>query len=223
MIFKKAFLLFLLLIPNYLYAQANEIPLFEGVTKTTEQKAADQQFIIEATKAANGDINIATKHMIAKGWDAIQKNDLSTATKRFNQAYLLNPNDYNLYWGLGIVSNIKGDFENSEKLFAKGAALDRKDIRFLSDYGFALQQGAIFFAHKNKVDPRPKLKEAQKLFEEAIKRDPKQALPHARLAVIYYYLGDCTATKAEVAKAESLGGEGLDPRFIKDMKTNCTK
>jgi tetratricopeptide (TPR) repeat protein len=199
---------------------ANEIPLYDGVKKSATQIEADQKFIDTAIKVA-GNRKSAVDQMVAAGWDAINKNDTALAIRRFNQGFLLEPKDYRIYWGLGIASSIKNDYERSQALFVKGYTLNQQDERFLSDYGFSIQQQALFLAQTKKIDPRAKFLEAKKIYQKAIELKPGQALPHARLAVILFYQGDCVSCLKEVAIAKTAGGEGLDPRFLKDLKNTC--
>ncbi len=140
---------------------ANEIPLYEGVKRSATQISADQNFINTAIKVA-GNSKSAVDQMVAAGWDAINKNDAALAIRRFNQGFLLEPKDYRIYWGLGIASGIKNDFERSRELFVKGYALNQQDERFLSDYGFSIQQQALFLAQTKRIDPRVKFLEAKK-------------------------------------------------------------
>ena len=215
-------IMFLAVFPRVVSAEtvANEIPLFAGVIKNQAQMAADNRFIDEATRAA-GSRAEALKQSVAAGWKAIEKGDLSLAIRRFNQGYLLSPSDYRVYWGLGTIMGMKGDVDRSVELFHKGVGHNRTDQRFLADYAFSLQQSAIAHAQREQIDPRPKLMQAKQILDEAIKINRQTSLPHARLAVIYFYQGDCAASHAEVALAEKYGGEGLDPRFITDLGRRC--
>ncbi len=199
---------------------SNEVPLYEGVKKPPALIEADKTFIEEAEKSPGGKI-AAANQLINQGWQALDSRDLATAIKRFNQAYLLTPDDYRLYWGLGTATAVKGDYPRAERLFAAGLGFSRKDFRFLSDAGFCLQQSAFRAAAKSNVDPRPKLAEAKKLYQEALAAAPQASLPHARIAVLLFFEQDCAAALNEAAASKKLGGEGLDSRFVTDLEKTC--
>lgn len=76
---------------------AAETPLWEGVTKTAEMMAADKAFVEAASKQANGDLAAASQASVDKGWDAFGKGDGDGAIRHFNQAWLLDPDNGNVY------------------------------------------------------------------------------------------------------------------------------
>src|SRR4051812_13341381 len=76
----------------------NEIPMYGGARKTPEQEKADKDFTDSVTK--NGTTKEqASKLLTDRGWEAFYNNDLSTAIKRFNQAWLLTPKETRVLWG----------------------------------------------------------------------------------------------------------------------------
>lgn len=205
---------------SYAETPANEVPLYEGIPKTPSQREADSRFIAEAEKAAGGKV-LAAKQLIASGWQAIDAHDTAKAIRRFNQAFLLTPSDYQIYWGLGMATAIRGDFPRAERLFSLGLEYNRRDVRFLSDAGFCLQQAAFHAASDKNIDPRAKLAQAKKLYQEALAQDPQTSLPHARLAVLAFFDKNCAEARRETERAKQLGGEGLDRRFVADLEVAC--
>lgn len=197
----------------------NEQPLFGDTKKTAEQILIDERFVTEAIKAT-GSREKAFEQILRAGWKAVETGDLALATRRFNQGHLLLPHDYRVYWGLGTVQGMANHIEQSEKLFKQGAESNPKDARFFADYGFSIQQSAIAAGNKG-GDMDARFREAERVFLRAVAIDPNAALPHARLAVIYFYLQQCREASAEVASAKKFGGEGLDPRFLEDLKRHC--
>ena len=193
----------------------NLIPLFGSAPKTAQELSLDQKFVEDAVAAA-GTKEKAAAHMIMRGQEALQKNDPETAIKRFNQAYLLDPKDYKVYWGLGAARGEQRKFAEAIKLIEKAESINDKDARLLSDHGFALVSEVV----SSKPDQELAIKnftEAEQLYRKAIKLSPKESLPYSRLAVLMYYKGDFNEAHSLVDQCRIRGGEGLDPNFIRDL------
>jgi hypothetical protein len=70
----------------------NEAAFYNFAEKTASQKANDDHLIAEVLKLTP-DRSAAAAHAIVRGWEAlISQRDYATAAKRFNQAFLLDPN-----------------------------------------------------------------------------------------------------------------------------------
>ena len=80
----------------------NLLPMYGRVQKCDEQLQDDDQFIIECDKHFANRAQ-ATRFHIDKGWSYFYQNDLDMAMKRFNQAWLLDSTDADVYWGFGNV------------------------------------------------------------------------------------------------------------------------
>lgn len=101
----------------------NLLPLYGSVEKCLEQQEADKRFF------ASCDItypsrNEAAKAHVEMGWKYVEQNDRDTATKRFNQAWLLDSLNADSYWGLGIIQGSKQLYDEAEKLFEKSLSLN---------------------------------------------------------------------------------------------------
>ena len=199
--------------------QANDIPLFDGVKKTPPQLAADARFVKEVTAAA-GSKGKAADAMIDKGWKAVQSGDFRTAVHRFNQAYLLNPSDHRLYWGLGVTVSAAGDLDRAIALFKRGEPFAGKDSRFYCDYGYAVQNSAVR-AMQSGTDPAKDLSRSEALYTKCRDLAPNTALPYSYLAVSAFFRGSCPDAKRLIGESQKRGGEGLDPRLLKDVSQHC--
>ncbi|MBC7692480.1 MAG: hypothetical protein H7222_12015 [Methylotenera sp.] len=67
----------------------NGKPLF-GYDETHTINSCDQGFLDQVMKIARGDRKVALQGVLDLGWKAMSQNDLETAVKRFNQAWLVN-------------------------------------------------------------------------------------------------------------------------------------
>lgn len=213
-------IIFAILLTVNLFSQnINEIPLFGKEKKTLLQTNLDKKFIEDSLRTAGGDKVKAAKYLINKGWQSISANESKEAIKRFNQAYLIDPSDYQVYWGLGVASTIDQKFEASEELFLQSISMNSKDSRLQADYIFSIINHAIYFSKaKEFTEFQTKIKKALDQSNAALKNDPTSALLLSRRAMIHFYMGDLKVASEDIAASEKHGGEGLDPRFVKDVQ-----
>jgi hypothetical protein len=87
----------------------NKLPMYGNVKECKEQIEADKKFIASSEKLSRR--KAAAEHMIMRGWQYLRSNHLDTSMMRFNQAWLLDSLNSEIYWGfgdnLGMQGNIK--------------------------------------------------------------------------------------------------------------------
>jgi Flp pilus assembly protein TadD len=193
----------LFLSANLFAENMNELPMYGGQKKTPAQELADQEFIKVATKDGMTR-EVAAAYMADRGWEAVYKNDISSAMKKFNQAWLLNPNNAKAFWGFGVVAGRKGDLPESKKYLEKASQLDPKNSNIMSDLAFSLAQ-------------LEETKRAEELFAAATKLDPKNENAFFLWAVLKFHSNDYKGAWEKVKEAKKLGGKTIDPNFIKDL------
>jgi tetratricopeptide (TPR) repeat protein len=97
----------------------NFIPLFGGFTKTESQEIDDQMFISDCDKQFKSRSE-ASAFFSKMGWDYLAEGDKNTAIHRFNLSWLLNNENVETYWGLGVIEFQSANFSNAIKLMNKG-------------------------------------------------------------------------------------------------------
>ncbi|MFC0243507.1 hypothetical protein [Rhodopseudomonas telluris] len=169
---------------------ANQQPFYGFVAKTPEQRAADDKFV-NALVAATGSRQKAFEEASLRGWRAIGKNSATEAALRFNQAWLLAPEQSAVYHGLAIVTMMRfGDIDYAEELFKIARKQPDPLKPLLADYGRALLLGK-----------RPE--QARTILEEAVTATPDLADAWSNLGFARAETGDkpgaCAAAE-EAAK-----------------------
>jgi Tfp pilus assembly protein PilF len=154
-------------------APVNEQPFFGFADKTAAQREADDKFVralLEATGSREKALDETTK----RGWRALGAGKYSEAVLRFNQAYLVAPEQSRVYHGLAAIAQIRfNDLDFAEELF-RIAGKQPNPLKVLNaDYGRLLL-----------IAKRPK--DAQPVLEQAVKDTPDFGdawtnLAHARL------------------------------------------
>lgn len=199
----------------------NEMPFYESCDKTEEMKVLDAKFI-EESKSVKGGIKASSEKLLNMGWNEIANNKPLTAIKRFNQLYLLEGRTPRTVWGMAVVESQLNNYSKAKSFFEEAINLDPKNFRLLCDSGFSRVQENLFLFQGEPTEEKRKIVQdnfvlAEKLYHQAIKVNTKSALPHTRLAELAYYQNNKEQAIKEAKLSQALGGEGLDPRFLKEI------
>jgi len=148
----------------------NEAPFYNFVEKSDAQKASDQKFVAAVLERVP-DRGRAAGMTIETGMRAfLAQNDVATAAKRFNQAYLLDPQQSGIYHGFALVVATRfNDFAYADELFRLAARMKSPALPLRADHGRMLL-----------IAGRPA--EAKPLLEQAVKDAPDWAVPRMNLA-----------------------------------------
>jgi Tfp pilus assembly protein PilF len=169
-------------------APVNEQPFFGFAVKDSAQQAADANFVNAIIPAA-GTREKAFEETTKRGWRAINAGRMGEAAQRFNQAFLILPEQSAVYHGFAVVAQARfNDLDAAEELFR--IALERPNpVKALkADYGRFLL-----------VAKRPR--DAQSVLEQAVKDAPDFGDAWTNLAWARFQNGDLVAACAAAAEA----------------------
>lgn len=144
------------------------LPLFGSKQKLQEQIDKSLSFIQDCERSFPSKQE-ASKFFVERGWEYLYEGLLDTATYRFNLAYLLNPDNIDVYWGLGSISYQRGNFEQSTALLRRGLLIAPENSILMVD--IATVQIACFKLKKECGD----LDEAVEMLEKAVQIDSSNA------------------------------------------------
>jgi Tfp pilus assembly protein PilF len=169
-------------------APINQQPFFGFVVKNPAQQAADESFV-KALIQAVGTREKAFDETSKRGWRAISSGNVAEAAERFNQAFLLAPEQSGVYHGFAAVAQIRfNDFDFADELF-KIALKQPNPLKALNaDYGRVLL-----------IAKRPR--EAQPVLEQAVKDTPDFGDAWTNLAWARLQNGDRVAACAAADEA----------------------
>lgn len=164
--------------PTHAQFETKPTPLWEGLEKSEEDKANDQNFIKQALALSNGDRQAAVIGAVQLGWQQIGQGQPNDAIRRFNQAWLINPDFPDIYWGLGVATHIRGDeTDDVVRWFEEAFKGLRDNPNFLSDRGRVLEE--------RKLPER-----ARYWFQAALRIDPNNVPAHVGMSRVAKALGD---------------------------------
>ena len=169
-------------------APINEQPFFGFAAKDKAQQAADETFISAVIRTA-GTREKAFEETTKRGWRAINGGKMGEAAQRFNQAFLLSPEQSGVYHGFAAIAQIRfKDLDSADELF-KVALKQPNPLKALkADYGRILL-----------IAKRPR--DAQVVLELAVKDAPDFGDAWINLAWARLQNGDAVAACAAAEEA----------------------
>jgi tetratricopeptide (TPR) repeat protein len=193
----------------------NLIPMYgyPHIEKTEMQKAADKLFIEMVTKGSESREE-ASMRFARQAWLAYKAGDRAQAMRRFNQAWLLFPENYLVHWGFGaLLYDLKkfdasvdhydravaaiGDEEDKSKLLTDAA-------RSYSILGLRLHSDELF-------------ERANSLYEKAMLLNPEYERVYVYWSQSLYLERDYAKAWEVIKKSRSLGGVELPVEFLEAL------
>lgn len=170
----------------------NEQPFFGFIAFTAQQRAANEEFVKGALDAFGGNRQKAVDEIVTRGWSLFFEGKLDEATRRFNQAFLVEPRQSSIYHSFAAIADEKfNDKAYAEELFVIARTLPNPMTTLNADYGrFLVKIG------------RPR--EALPLLEQGVIDTPNLGMAWANLGWVRLVGGDQKGGCAALSKASQL-------------------
>ncbi len=182
------------------------LPKYGHAKKSAGQIEADSNFIRETLPQFAGR-RLASEHLVELGFKYLY-HDVKTAMFRFNQAYLLDSTNSDIYWGFGAVYMVLEDYPKAKVQYEEGLSYDPVNTRMMTDYG-------TYFMIQDKPDS------AIQYMTRSYKLDSTNQNTSFKLSACYYYKGDCKNAVYFYEKCKSLGGQPLSKEFTDALQAKC--
>lgn len=192
-------------------------PMYGGTPRTTpEQQAMDQQLIEESVRMA-GSREAAVEEFIKLGWEYHDRGDLNTAMKRFNQAWLLDPSNPDIFWGFGSVSLARRNSDQAIEMFKKATELNPRHAIATCSLGSAYQLKAYDVARQSPTRATTYLEQSATFCEQGSRLDPREEFCFSTWAGTLLLEGQYAEAWEKVKMARKLGGKTISPDFLKTL------
>lgn len=164
----------------------------------------------------------ASKHLIGLGFQYYYRQDLKTAMYRFNQAYLLDTTNTDIFWGYGAVYMAFGQYEMAKEQYETGLAIDPSNTHLITDLATYFMEYFYLMFHMppNDMVKDPK-SEARNYLDSAIfhltrsyKLDTKDVNTVFKLSVCYWNIEDCNNAWKYYDEAMVLGGRPVTKEYL---------
>ncbi len=219
--------LLLLLIPAFFYAQQmtytqweeealtnkRMLPKYGNLPKSEGEIKADEEFL-KAAIELDSTAEKASAHMIELGFSYLYR-DTKTAMYRFNQAYLLDSTNTDIYWGYGAVYFILNRIDLARKQYEEGLALDPENTRILTDYG------TTYLSEYLNTNNASLLDKAISIMSRSYVKDPTNQNTSYKLSSCFLMRNDCENALKFFKACESFGGDPITEEFKLEIKSRC--
>jgi len=192
------------------------LPEYGHVSKTAGQKEADKE-LIETSLRQDTTPRKASDHLIRLGFNYLYRGDLVTAMYRFNQAYLLDATNDNIYWGYGAIYLTFNDVSEALKQYDNGLKSNPSNSNILTDKATAYM--SLFQQKNQKAD----LYKSIELFNQSYKIDSTNQNTLFKLSAAYFYQKDCTNAWKFYNECMKLGGQPITQEYTDALKKMCSK
>ncbi len=191
------------------------LPEYGNVTKTKEQVEADNELTKTALKA-DATHRKASDHFIELGFTYLSRGDIKTAMYRFNQAYLLDPKNENIYWGYGAIYGYFNDYQAGMVQYNKGLAINPNSSVILTD------KATLYFMGFQHDQDQAELNTAIDLLKKSYAIDAKNVNTTYKLSICYFLNKDCVDALKFFNECKALGGQPIAENYAEALKKMCS-
>lgn len=103
--------------------------MYGGIPRTPYEKKTDEE-LIESTLKAYGSKEAAFQKGFEFGWSYFYKGDYAAAMRRFNQCWLINPDDPRVLNAFGMIAEKQGNLKEEIEWYQKGAEKGEPKAQF---------------------------------------------------------------------------------------------
>ncbi|MBO9703318.1 MAG: hypothetical protein J7604_24095 [Sporocytophaga sp.] len=162
----------------------------------------------------------ASEEFVDLGFKYLYK-DIKTAMYRFNQAYLMDSTNIDIYWGYGGVYMVLGDIERAKEEYQIGLNKDDRNSEILTDLSTCYM---IEFYNLSQTEPEKanmKLDTAIVILTKAYKVDKKNQNTLFKISACYLNRKVCSNALKYYNVCLKLGGDPITEEYKVAIKKSC--
>ena len=200
---------------------ADRMPMFgqPKIVRPENLKKADEDFIRDSTLRF-GSRAAGSNALVMQGWTAIRAKQSDAAMQRFNQAWLLNPKNYRVFWGFGALMSERGKLpEALEYLETARELIDdpAQRVALLCDLGTVHSEYAARLPANRQLERAQHFVLANSRFTESLENDPKYAMSWREWAISLYEQERYSEAWVKVKQARENRAEPFPPDFLEKL------
>lgn len=210
--------------PKKQQSRIDEVPMYGGMDRSQipEIRAADAKFISDVS-AQFGSRERASNLWVTQGFRFYQENNLGLAMRRFNQAWLLNPENPEVYAGFASVLNDQAKHCEAMDMMDKALAMNPPTFQGIyTDAGLITVLCGLRDSSHSPERGAELLALADTRYKKAEEVEPDKNYLYDSWARTYYWREQYQEAWNIVAKQRALGGKPNE-LFIKLLKAKMTE
>lgn len=188
----------------------NILPLFGEMPRTKTQKVEDDNFLKSCDKIFPNRLEAAA-FFAERAWQYLGEGELDTAVHRFNLCYLLQPDNVESYWGLGVVCYNRGQMPDAIRFMEKGLSVAPNNAGLLVDLA------TLHIQQFEKAQDTKEIQTAEGMITKAIGVDSTNANAYIKLAITRYYQEDYDKAWENLHKCRSIDFKAVDLTFLTQL------
>lgn len=199
----------------------DQVPMYGSMNRSAypDLKAADDVFIDSVIREF-GSREKASDNFANHAFDLYRKDDLARAMARFNQAWLLNPSNPQVFWGFASVLHDRGDYCQAATMMDRAIELGISPVKgFLADAGFVTSRCALANTTLPPAERKRILDRSEELFSRSEREDPNKAYVYGTWAKAYRDQERYSEAWQMVAKQRNVGGKP-DEKFLSLLRSH---
>ena len=187
----------------------NKLPMFGHVKKCKEQIDSDHDFLKQCDKQFKNRKEAAKFH-VDKGWEYFYKNQFETSMMRFNQAWLLDSLNADIFWGYGNLLGLNNrNFKESLVYLEKSLKMNPDNARVWEST--STSYGQLFFETKD----INLLNTSIDYLKTSIKLEPNNARAYGQLTASYSYFMKKDSARKYLKITDKLDPSAVNPEVRK--------
>ncbi|HYE56442.1 MAG TPA: hypothetical protein VD996_16450 [Chitinophagaceae bacterium] len=208
------------------------LPRYGHLPKSQQEIDSDSSFIKEIMSQPQFKTRRdASNHLIGLGFRYYYRPDFKTAMYRFNQAYLLDSTNTDIFWGYGAIYMAMGQYDLAKQQYDLGLTMEPNNTHLLTDMAtYYMQQfyGLQEMPANDMVkDPRAAsrvhMDSALVYLNRSYKIDPNDVNTAYKLSICYWNINDCVNAWKYYDVCMALGGRPVTEAYTRDLKKRCPR
>ena len=204
------------------------LPMFgqPSIRRSEHLRESDEIFIKNAV-AKYGNRTAASNAAVIQGWESIRSGDSMTALRRFNEGWLLAPDNPGAFWGFGAVLSQQGKLADAIEQLETARDLmtsDRKQlVQLLADIGTVRSAYAASLSRDQELDRAHQFSAANQRFAESLELDPEYAPSWREWAMSLYDQERYAEAWIKADRARELKAESFPADFLRKLNSKIAQ
>jgi Tfp pilus assembly protein PilF len=196
----------------------DQVPMYGGLDRTADPvlKDADEKLFTDTIKHY-GSREKASAAIVSNGFGFYGRDDLATAMRRFNQAWLLDPKNPEVYFGFAVVLHDKGKNCEATKQFEMAASFGAYIRGMAPDAARVIVLCTIEDKSLSDEARSALILRSEALYAEALANEQDKGYVHASMASAFYWREKYAEAWAAVRLARASGGR-LPEQFLRMLR-----